>query len=323
MTGRGGGIGGVGDELGGEIEGLRGGVEVLGEGFIAGDEDFDMVGGSFSEGNASRGKTPDFYDFYEDSLKNLNGSIPAVDKEDIYDSHRDINTTDNGTNDDNGNADIVNKSNNVGGDNGSISSRSLSRSMNLHGFDMAISDELSSTSGFLYDDSNGVYVDNMNLDTAREGHFLNSKNIKFDNSIIVSDIPQMNNENSNKILKSKKKSTEILNRFRNSKDDNYENSKSMNLFGIKGKGQTNENNQITNNDKIMKNLIMDNFEKRLKSNDNRFGQNLNFKAAPKRGLNRGKNLKLGNSSLKMSEFNNGDNEIEANQNEVDDSVDIS
>jgi hypothetical protein len=279
-----------------------------------------MVGGSFSEGNASRGKTPDFYDFYEDSLKDLNGSIPFLSKEDINDSHRDLNTV-NDANVDKGIADIVNKSNNIGGDNGSLPS-SLSRSMNPHGFDMAISDELSSTSGFLHDDSNGVYVDNINPDTAREGHFLNSKNMKFDNSIIVSDIPQVNNENSNKISKSKKKSTEILNRLRNLKDDNYDNSKSTNLFGIKGKGQTNENNQIINNDKIMKNPSMDNFEKRLKSNDNRFGQNLNVKAVPKRGLNRGKILKPGDSSLKMSEFNNGDNEIEANQSALDDSVDI-
>jgi hypothetical protein len=243
--------------------------------------------------------------------------MPIMIKDVISDSYRDINT---GDTDDDANGDKAINSDKADGGNDDVhSSNSIhTGSLNPLDFDMTISDELSITSGFLYDDSNNVYVDRQ-----KEGHFLNSKNMKFDNSIII-DIPNVNQESTNKISKNKKKSTEILTKFRNLKDDNYDNTISNNLFGIKGKGQTNENdNHTISNNKIMKNQYNDNHEKRLKSRDNRFGQNLNVKAVPKRGLkNKPGELLLKINELKINEQNFDGNEIEVSKNEVNDSFEF-
>jgi len=284
----------------------------LANGFIAEEEGK----GFFVDENVSI-NTPDLdkYEIYEEKLKDYNDS-DIIDKDDIPIRIKDVISNNYDENDD-ANGDKGTNSDKADGGN-DVHSSIHTNTLNSLDFDMAISDELSNTSGYLYDDSNNVYVDRQ-----KEGHFLNSKNMKFDNSII-SDIPNVIPESSNKISKNKKKSTEILNKFRNLKDDNYDNTISNNLFGIKGKGQLNENdNHNISIDKIMKNQHSDNHEKRLKSRDNRFGQNLNVKAVPKRGLNRKPGevlLKI--NELKINEQKFDDKEIEVNKNEVNDSFDF-
>lgn len=333
--------GGVGDGV--ESFGVGDGLEDYGVGVVEGSDGLDAgaavgrrdnvdVSDSFQVGQDGYE-----YDSYDNSFKSVGGSEREPVERGDNDDYKDIHNNDDGEDDADDDINHLLKSHllttNTNDDPNFREGNENNENNENNDFDIHISDELSNCSENTHNTDDPRLDEYMNMNPDKnpdiKGRFLNSKNVNLDNSKNLSEISSPEKEISNKKSRHKfllpnKKSKEILDKFRNLKDENYDNSKTANLFGIKGQGQSNQINtsnknnssdinDVNNSKKTINNYGDNNYEKRLKSHDNRFGQNLNTKTLPQRGSQRGKNEKIYPPSPTMT----GKNDIDMKEIDID------